>query len=85
MINRLYHPSIINALLKCDGVGPTKTANIINGIYESKKKPYHKVLVGLGIPYLGETGAKSIENWIDDSEVELIKGIANALYDARRR
>ena len=34
--------------------------NIINGILESKKAPFNKILFGLGIRFVGETVAKKL-------------------------
>ena len=38
--------------------------NIINGIEESKKTPFHKLLFALGIRYVGETVAKLVAHFM---------------------
>ena len=40
--------------------------NIINGIQQSKSAPFHKVLFGLGIRYVGETVAKKLTSYFKD-------------------
>lgn len=51
------------------GIGKFKTANnIIKGIAESKKQPFHKVLYALSISNVGETTAKKLANHFGDIE-----------------
>lgn len=40
------------------GWGPKKVEKLLQGIEESKSRPFHKVLLGLGIPTVGEDTAR---------------------------
>ena len=47
-------------VLALDRVGEKTATNLIQGIAESKKQPFERVLFGLGIRYVGETVAKKL-------------------------
>ena len=47
-------------VLALDRVGEKTATNLIQGIEESKKQPFERVLFGLGIRYVGETAAKKL-------------------------
>ena len=49
-----------NNLISLEGIKDKTAKNILNGIKESKKMPFEKVLFGLGIRYVGETVAKKL-------------------------
>ena len=58
LVNGNYELSTSCSRLKVD--------NIINGIQASKSAPFHKVLFGLGIRYVGETVAKKLTSYFKD-------------------
>jgi DNA ligase (NAD+) len=41
-----------------EGYGPKRIANLLNAIAESKDRPLHRLIVGLGIRYVGEVVAQ---------------------------
>ncbi|MDN5324630.1 MAG: ligase [Thermosipho sp. (in: thermotogales)] len=45
-------------LAQISGMGPKMIANILEQIEKAKKTPFHRVIVGLGIPMVGEKTAK---------------------------
>ena len=47
-------------LLPLERMAEKSVDNIINGIQESKKAPFNKILFGLGIRFVGETVAKKL-------------------------
>ncbi|MXV37790.1 NAD-dependent DNA ligase LigA [Flavobacteriaceae bacterium Ap0902] len=47
-------------LLPLERLGEKSVQNILEGIEASKQNPFHKVLYGLGIRYVGETVAKKL-------------------------
>ena len=47
-------------ILPLERMAEKSADNIINGIEESKKTPFHKLLFALGIRYVGETVAKKL-------------------------
>ena len=53
-------------LLPLDRMAEKSAENIINGIQQSKSTPFHKVLFGLGIRYVGETVAKKLTSYFKD-------------------
>ena len=53
-------------LLPIDRMAEKSADNIINGIQASKSAPFHKVLFGLGIRYVGETVAKKLTSYFKD-------------------
>ena len=70
-IEQLYEEGLVNNvadlfilkredILPLDRMAEKSVDNIINGIQESKKTPFNKVLFGLGIRYVGETVAKKL-------------------------
>lgn len=66
-------------LLQLERMGEKSANNIIEGIENSKKQPFERVLFGMGIRYVGETVAKklaqafvNIENLASASVEELI-------------
>ena len=56
----------VHKLLSLEGFAEKSAKNIINGIEESKKVPYERVLFALGIRFVGETVAKKIANMFPD-------------------
>lgn len=67
----LYHEGLIRNsadlytlrsedVLPLERMAEKSVANLLQGIEASKSKPYHKVLFGLGIRYVGETVAKRL-------------------------
>ena len=50
-------------LLPLERMAEKSAENIINGIQQSKSAPFHKVLFGLGIRYVGETVAKKLTSY----------------------
>lgn len=65
-------------LVKIDRLGKKSIDNLINAIEKSKSQPFHKVLFGIGIRYVGAGAAKkltdhfgSIENMMKASEEEI--------------
>ncbi|MCL9981026.1 MAG: NAD-dependent DNA ligase LigA [Bacteroidia bacterium] len=66
-------------LLQLERMGEKSARNIVEGIENSKKQPFERVLFGMGIRYVGETVAKklaqafvNIENLVSASVEELI-------------
>lgn len=66
-------------LLQLERMGEKSARNIVEGIENSKKQPFERVLFGMGIRYVGETVAKklaqafvNIENLASASVEELI-------------
>ena len=53
-------------LLPLERMAEKSAENIINGIQQSKSAPFHKVLFGLGIRYVGETVAKKLTFYFKD-------------------
>ena len=53
-------------LLPLERMAEKSAENIINGIQQSKSAPFHKVLFGLGIRYVGETVAKKLTSYFKD-------------------
>ena len=53
-------------LLPLERMAEKSAENIINGIQKSKSAPFHKVLFGLGIRYVGETVAKKLTSYFKD-------------------
>ena len=49
-------------ILPLERMAEKSAKNLINGVNASKKKPFSKVLFGLGIRYVGETVAKRLVN-----------------------
>ena len=49
---------------KIEGHAKKSVENLKNGIEESKKKPFQKVLFGMGIRYVGESASKTLLNQI---------------------
>ncbi len=47
-------------LLSLERMGEKSVENLLNGIEESKKIPFERVLYALGIPHIGETTAKKL-------------------------
>lgn len=67
-------------LITIDGFGEKSVNNMLDGIEESKKKPFDKVLFALGIRHVGETVAKRLANHfktIDDLCQASIEDIAS--------
>ena len=53
-------------LLPLERMAEKSAENIIKGIQQSKSAPFHKVLFGLGIRYVGETVAKKLTSYFKD-------------------
>ena len=53
-------------LLPLERMAEKSAENIVNGIEQSKSAPFHKVLFGLGIRYVGETVAKKLTSYFKD-------------------
>jgi DNA ligase (NAD+) len=53
-------------LLPLERMAEKSAENIINGIQQSKSAPFHKVLFGFGIRYVGETVAKKLTSYFKD-------------------
>lgn len=53
---------------KLDGWGKKSVDNLLESIENSKSQPFHRVLFGLGIRYVGEVSAKIIAETIGDIE-----------------
>ena len=53
-------------LLPLERMAEKSAENIIKGIQQSKSAPFHKVLFGLGIRYVGETVAKKLTSFFKD-------------------
>lgn len=69
----------IEKIKDLDGKGEKSAENIINGIEQSKKVPFERVIFALGIRFVGETVAKkiaksftNIDELINSSKEELI-------------
>jgi DNA ligase (NAD+) len=65
-------------LVKIERMGNKSVGNLLKAVEESKSKPFHKVLFGIGIRYVGAGAAKkladhfdSIDNLINASEEEI--------------
>jgi DNA ligase (NAD+) len=58
----------IQLLLKLDRMADKSVQNLINGIEESKKIPFERVLFALGIRHVGETTAKKIARKVSNIE-----------------
>jgi DNA ligase (NAD+) len=63
-------------ILQLDGFKELSANNIIEGIEQSKKQPFEKVLFALGIRYVGETVAKKIATYFKN-----IDAVINASYE----
>ncbi|SHH20510.1 NAD-dependent DNA ligase LigA [Thermosipho atlanticus] len=63
-------------LAQISGVGQKTIANILKQIEKAKKTPLHKVIVGLGIPMVGEKTAKILTEHFKN-----IDDLANATYE----
>lgn len=58
----------VEQLLPLERMAQKSADNIINGIENSKKVPFERVLFGLGIRYVGETVAKKLANHYKNSD-----------------
>ncbi|QTA38017.1 NAD-dependent DNA ligase LigA [Thermosipho ferrireducens] len=63
-------------LAQLSGVGQKTIANVLKQIEKAKKTPLHKVIVGLGIPLVGEKTAKILAE-----KFENIDKLSNASYE----
>ncbi len=63
-------------LINLDRMGEKSAINIVQGIAESKKQPFHKVLFGLGIRHIGEVSAKKLAD-----HFKSLEAIKNASLD----
>ncbi|MBO8160293.1 MAG: NAD-dependent DNA ligase LigA [Thermosipho sp. (in: Bacteria)] len=63
-------------LAQISGVGQKTIANILSQINKAKNTPFHKVIVGLGIPLVGEKTAKLLAENFED-----IDKLANATFE----
>lgn len=85
-----------NRLAEYDGFGEKKIALIRNGVEKSRKQPFAKVLVSLGIPELGpktvslliDSGLNNIDLWLDAAKnrkkelFDTVKGIGSSIADS---
>lgn len=83
-------------LAEYDGFGEKKIALIRSGIEKSRKQPFARVLVSLGIPELGpktvslliDSGLTSIDLWLDAAKnrkkeiFDSVKGIGSSIADS---
>jgi len=63
----------VSDIINLERMGQKSAENIISGIKKSKEVPFHKVLFGLGIRYVGATVAKKLV-----SHFRSVKNIADA-------
>tara|TARA_B100001564_G_scaffold247982_1_gene210487 strand:+ start:17123 stop:19114 length:1992 start_codon:yes stop_codon:yes gene_type:complete len=76
----LYNISF-ESLVPLDRIAEKSAMNIINGIEESKKMPFERVLFGLGIRYVGETVAKTLAKYygsitlISEASIDDLEGV----------
>ena len=76
----LYNISF-ESLVPLDRIAEKSAMNIINGIEESKKMPFERVLFGLGIRYVGETVAKTLAKYygsialISEATIDNLEGV----------
>lgn len=82
-VDQLYHENLIHniadlyhlrreQLLPLERMGEKSADNLLKGIEESKKTPFHRVLYALGIRYVGETTARKIADAVGS-----MKNLAN--------
>ena len=80
-----------NQIVPLERMGEKSAQNLIDALEESKKKPFHKVLFGLGIRYVGAGVAKllagsfgSIEQLSDatQEELEAVEGIGPRIAES---
>ena len=92
-ISDIYHLKY-DMISKIEGYAKKSVENLKNGIEDSKKKPFQKVLFGIGIRYVGESASKTLLNQINsidelkNSDVESLSAIdeigdktANSIVD----
>lgn len=65
-----------NQLIELDRFADKSAKNIISSIEKSKEAPFHKVLFGLGIRYIGETTARKLA-----SHFGLLNRLKEATFD----
>ena len=53
-------------MITLPGIGPRTVRRILEGVEESKKVPFERVVYALSIPYVGETGAKKLARSVRD-------------------
>jgi DNA ligase (NAD+) len=86
-IELLYHHKLIHdpadlyrlekhQLVSLERLGEKSAQNILDGIEKSKMVPFHRVLYGLGIRYVGETVARTLADAFQN-----IDRISKATYD----
>lgn len=71
-----------------EGYGPKRIANLLNAIAESKDRPLHRLIVGLGIRYVGEVVAQILADHFGSldalatasaDEIDALEGIGPAI------
>lgn len=71
-----------------EGYGPKRVANLLNAIADSKSRPLHRLIVGLGIRYVGEVVAQILANHFGSldalaaasaDEIDALEGIGPAI------
>jgi DNA ligase (NAD+) len=81
-------------LVKIERLGKKSIENLLNAIEESKGKPFHKVLFGIGIRYVGSGAAKkladhfgSIDNLMSASaeEIESVHEIGKSISQSVKK
>ena len=86
-IELLYHHGLVHdpadlyrlekhQLVSLERLGEKSAQNILDGIEKSKMVPFHRVLYGLGIRYVGETVARTLADAFQN-----IDRISKATYD----
>ena len=55
-------------LTELDGIGPKSAANITEGIQASRSRPLHRLIYALGLPYMGEVGARTLAEYFGSLE-----------------
>lgn len=69
-----------NDFADLERTGERSIANLLNGIEESKKRPFSKLLFGLGIRHVGKTAAETLANAFPDIDA-LMQASAEELED----
>ncbi len=71
-----------------EGYGPKRVANLLSAIAESKNRPLHRLIVGLGIRYVGEVVAQILADHFGSldalaaasaDEIDALEGIGPAI------
>ncbi|MGQ9892648.1 MAG: NAD-dependent DNA ligase LigA [Roseiflexus sp.] len=74
-----------------EGYGPKRVANLLNAIADSKNRPLHRLIVGLGIRYVGEVVAQILADHFGSldalaaasaDEIDALEGIGPAIAES---